>query len=246
MMGLEFIRKQYDISLADLAKEIGVSRQFISKWETGEKSIPDKRLECLSQFFNVPTEYFKKQLSEIDKIKIQNFKLEQDLEKSVYDYEDTVYDEESDDYITIPEIGYDQSIVEAEQYNNAKIEELETLEKIEDIITDQQPEDDLYDIISKMTGRAELFDRFADMVQSDEVENYILHEVMRAIELTTKSLNHKNKILGKSRPKSKSVEDERPIVQELYAVINKYIQERNETAKEIAALIKDTENDDLF
>lgn len=246
MIGLEYILQLTGVQQKDLAEKLGINKQNLTLWIKGKQNISKKYLPILADFFNIPQEYFQKDISEIDKIKIQNFKLEQDLEKSVYNYEDTIYDEESDDYITIPEIGYDQSIVEAEQYNNAKIEKLETLRKIGDVITNQKPEDDLHDIISKITGRAELFDRFADMVQSEEVENYILHEVMRAIELTTKSLNQKNKIWDKGRPKSKAVEDERPMVQELYAVINKHVQERNETVKQIATLMKETENDDLF
>lgn len=52
------LRKQYEISQEELAFELEVSRQTISKWETGG-TIPDtKNLIRLSKYFNVPIETF--------------------------------------------------------------------------------------------------------------------------------------------------------------------------------------------
>lgn len=41
MNGLKIIRIQCNYSVGELAAEIGVSRQMISAWENGKKSIPE-------------------------------------------------------------------------------------------------------------------------------------------------------------------------------------------------------------
>ncbi len=43
MNGLKIIRIQCNYSVSELAEEIGVSRQMISAWENGKKSIPANR-----------------------------------------------------------------------------------------------------------------------------------------------------------------------------------------------------------
>jgi len=54
------LRKKLGLSQEELAEKIGVSRQSISKWETGE-SIPElERLIGLSEIFNVTTDYLLK------------------------------------------------------------------------------------------------------------------------------------------------------------------------------------------
>ena len=53
-------RKIKGISQEELANEIGVSRQAVSKWESGQ-SVPDiEKLLCLSDFYNVSLDYLVK------------------------------------------------------------------------------------------------------------------------------------------------------------------------------------------
>ena len=56
--GLRYIRNRCNLSMTDLAKHLGLSRQVIGAWETGKKTIPDKRLEELSDFFGIGKEFF--------------------------------------------------------------------------------------------------------------------------------------------------------------------------------------------
>ena len=54
------LRKKMGISQEELADQIGVSRQAVSKWESGQ-SIPDiDKVIALSDFFNVTTDYILK------------------------------------------------------------------------------------------------------------------------------------------------------------------------------------------
>ena len=58
MNGLKYIRMRCNLSLADLAKHIGVSRQIISAWENGSRGISEKNRKKLSKFFGIDATYF--------------------------------------------------------------------------------------------------------------------------------------------------------------------------------------------
>ena len=71
MNGLKYIRMRCNLSLADLAKHIGVSRQIVSAWENGSRGISEKNLNRLSGFFGIERRYFG-ELSEEDHEDILN------------------------------------------------------------------------------------------------------------------------------------------------------------------------------
>ena len=58
MNGLRYVRRLCNISMQDLANEIGVTRQAISQWERGSKPTPAERKRELSFFFGLPESYF--------------------------------------------------------------------------------------------------------------------------------------------------------------------------------------------
>ena len=66
MIGLNYIRNLYKKTTVDLAEELGVTNGLISQWEQGKKPIPAKRVEQLSKLFDIPEQYFTKQVSDID------------------------------------------------------------------------------------------------------------------------------------------------------------------------------------
>lgn len=69
------LRKAGHLSQEQLAEKIGVSRQSISKWESGESSPELERLVALSQVFNVTTDYLLKS-NETDELIIRAERLE--------------------------------------------------------------------------------------------------------------------------------------------------------------------------
>lgn len=57
---IQTLRKSKNLSQEELANEIGVSRQAVSKWES-EQSTPDlDKIIALSEYFNVSTDYLLK------------------------------------------------------------------------------------------------------------------------------------------------------------------------------------------
>lgn len=74
------LRKANNLSQEQLAEKVGVSRQSISKWESGESSPELERLVVLSQVFNVTTDYLLKN-SEADELTIRTERLEKKQEE---------------------------------------------------------------------------------------------------------------------------------------------------------------------
>lgn len=58
MNGLKIIRIRCNLSINDIADILGVSRQLVSAWENGKKSIPEKRSIQLSDFFGIDKNLF--------------------------------------------------------------------------------------------------------------------------------------------------------------------------------------------
>lgn len=56
---LKYVRKEIlHYTMEELSNVLGVSKQSIYVWESGKKSIPDKRITQLSDLSGVPREFF--------------------------------------------------------------------------------------------------------------------------------------------------------------------------------------------
>lgn len=76
MIGLSYILKIHDVSQKDIARILNIRKQNIGLWITDiTRKIPEKHLPILSDIFNISPEYFQKELSDIDKLKLQKIKL---------------------------------------------------------------------------------------------------------------------------------------------------------------------------
>lgn len=68
---IQNLRKARGISQEDLAEQIGVSRQAVSKWES-EQSLPDiDKIIAVSEFFGVSTDYLLKGVENVTKQEIK-------------------------------------------------------------------------------------------------------------------------------------------------------------------------------
>lgn len=80
MIGLTYIRKLYGMSMQNVADNVGVSKQTVSKWESGKISaITDENLKKLSQLFGQDKQFFFKTLTSTEELRIQKQKLENEL-----------------------------------------------------------------------------------------------------------------------------------------------------------------------
>lgn len=75
MIGLEYIRGLFDLSMQDLADKLGVTANTINLWEKLKMPISEKRANQLKELFHLPEIVFQKELTEEDKVKVQQVKL---------------------------------------------------------------------------------------------------------------------------------------------------------------------------
>ena len=64
---IQHLRKAKGISQEELADQIGVSRQAVSKWESGQSSPDLEKIILLSDFFDVATDYLLKGMEPLPK-----------------------------------------------------------------------------------------------------------------------------------------------------------------------------------
>ena len=71
MNGLAYILFVTDTPQKEIALELHVSSQMLTKWLKGLKPIAEKHLPVLSSYFGIPVMYFQKELTLQDKIEIE-------------------------------------------------------------------------------------------------------------------------------------------------------------------------------
>ena len=76
------LRKEKGLSQEQLAEQLGVSRQSVSKWETGEALPETERIIELSRVFDVSIDYLLKP-SEVDELSHRTEKLEKQHQEMV-------------------------------------------------------------------------------------------------------------------------------------------------------------------
>ncbi|WP_061312565.1 transcriptional regulator [Clostridium botulinum] len=83
MIGLEYICELYSKSYNSVAEELGISRQSVNGWLKRTRPIPKKYLPKLSNMFELPEEYFYKELTEEEKKNVEKEKIFFDIGKIV-------------------------------------------------------------------------------------------------------------------------------------------------------------------
>lgn len=71
MIGLVEIAKVFNMQYKEIGERIGVSAQTIQDWVKERRKIPSKRLQQLSDLFNLREVYFTKELSELEIMEVQ-------------------------------------------------------------------------------------------------------------------------------------------------------------------------------
>jgi transcriptional regulator with XRE-family HTH domain len=74
MKALGYIARVFELSLTEIGKSLEVTPQTVNEWVKSNKSIPKKRLNELSEIFNLPPGYFNKlesELNEVERLEIE-------------------------------------------------------------------------------------------------------------------------------------------------------------------------------
>jgi transcriptional regulator with XRE-family HTH domain len=76
MLGLEYIARVFKMSYTDIAKEIGVTPQYVQSWVSikdgkPRRNISKANLEKLSKLFGLPEDFFQKELNRVEMVDVQ-------------------------------------------------------------------------------------------------------------------------------------------------------------------------------
>lgn len=181
MIGIEYILNVFEITQQELADELKIKKQNVSRWCKGDRNIPEKYLDILKEKFNIPREYFNMKLKKSDELKIDLIKLVNENKNEIIK---TIQAEE----IPINEF--------LGQFYNKKIErdfvllksEIEKQELLEDINTminikfdaDKNNIAEYKEEFRKING---VFSYIVDILKSGKVEPDVLMEIFNAIVL---------------------------------------------------------------
>lgn len=186
MIGLYFIRKLYNMSMDELAHNLNITKQTVSKWEKRKIPISDKRLNQLSNLFNIQEKYFQKELNEIDELEIQNIKLNNELKNSEYEFEDTITDPDTGEEIIVPQISIDEGALFDFSLNSYNLNQKKLLIAIKDSM-DRQFEENNDEYRDYGLGHAneilELYERFLKLVNNTDIDNNTIKRVLMGVQL---------------------------------------------------------------
>ena len=134
MCGLQYIREHFNMSIATLSKQMGISYQAISQWEKGIRQIPAKRLNELAILFGIPEQYFL-DIEELDTI-IRTAKAQAEESYLFSEYENLLKAERQ----TISKIdrylkGKDNEQETFEDLTNFMEKEIKRFEKLLDVLS---------------------------------------------------------------------------------------------------------------
>lgn len=171
MIGLEVILKEKGIQNAELAKTLGINRQNINNWTSGRRNIPSKYVPDLIKMFEVPSEYFQKEVNEQDKFIIKNYLLRKKMKEKIQKENEKLHTQsefvELEKYITdedgkrvkIYDNFYINDYEDTIKLNNAGIKKLEVMNKV-DTTFEIDESHDVYDAIQKIEETCSLYEMF--------------------------------------------------------------------------------------
>ena len=211
MIGLEYILEVYGVQQADLAEQLGIKPQNITLWFRGKQNISKKYLPILSEKFNIPVEYFQKELTNIDKRKI-------DLRHAE---------------MIVAEMHNDSNAVENYRMRKAELKEAKVLNKVRSVINDISEPDEMDDYIRVYEENIEIFDRFIKVVKGFKNKKEVLQPLLAMEKFNSKDTELKKKLLSAAEQHiSKEMVKEFSLVEVMCAVMLLYEKKEAELWKE--------------
>lgn len=181
MIGIQYLCEIFGISHAELGRRLSISRQTIAAWTSGRRKVSEKHYENLKEIFKVPEEYFQKELTEIDKLKLQQLKLENDTFE--YTYTDVIWDEETQQEIEVEQVGTNIPHEYMEMLD-LDIREKELFEKIKDLISKRtNNSENEWDYIGRKADVLEIFELLYKIMKEEYIPDRRIKEVLDSINI---------------------------------------------------------------
>lgn len=152
MIGLEYILSLYNLQHVELADKLGIKKQNINMWVKQKQNIPKKYLPVLEELFDAPSDYFGRELTEIEKLEIQKEKLKRDLNPVIKKHEEQFAIGGVNDIVAKP-------IYDKEEINKIEreIEKAKLVSKFKEAldVVDDNPYMDTYKLIVELMDKVQ-------------------------------------------------------------------------------------------
>jgi transcriptional regulator with XRE-family HTH domain len=174
MIGLEFICKTFQIEYKKLAEILGITPQTINSWLRGKRKISKDKLKKLSEYFQLPEEYFQKELSPSEKLKIQIIK----LEREDVAHEVPIFDDEGNEVGTTT--WYEnEGVIRQLSDEQERLERIERLHsEIDHLVLKQSIEDELNSDVEEYSDNLSVFYSVAGILKSDNKEHQMVLKLL--------------------------------------------------------------------
>jgi plasmid maintenance system antidote protein VapI len=152
LIGLEYILSLYNMQHVELAEKLGIKKQNINMWVKQKQNIPKKYLPVLEELFGVESNYFSREITEIDKLEIQKEKLKKDLNPLIKKHEQQFAIGEINDLV-------EKTIYDKEEINTIErdIEKAKLVSKFKEAldVVDNNPYLDTYKLIVELMKKVQ-------------------------------------------------------------------------------------------
>ncbi|HGE5778992.1 TPA: helix-turn-helix domain-containing protein [Bacillus pseudomycoides] len=152
MNGLEYILGLYNMQHIELAEKLGIRKQNINLWIKGKQNIPKKYLPVLEELFGLNSEYFTKELNEIEKLEIQKEKLKRELKPVIKSHDMQFMIGDINDLVEVPV--YDKEEINAMERAIEKAKLVSRFKAAIEVV-DENPYLDTFKLIVELLEKAQ-------------------------------------------------------------------------------------------
>lgn len=155
MIGLEYVLQLHNIQHQELAEQLGIKKQNINMWIKGKQNVSKKYLPQLAEQFDLPEEFFQKELTEIERLIVQKQKLQKEMKPVIVGYQQQLSFECEDepDLIEIPI--YDTKEMNEIEFEIERVKVLEGFRSILAEVKDDYILDTFHQLVSLFKDHGE-------------------------------------------------------------------------------------------
>lgn len=150
--GLEYILSLYNMQHIELAEKLGIRKQNINLWIKGKQNIPKKYLPVLEELFGLNSEYFIKELNEIERLEIQKEKLKRELKPVIKSHDMQFMIGDINDLVEVPV--YDKEEINAMERAIEKAKIVSRFKAAIEVV-DENPYLDTFKLIVELLEKAQ-------------------------------------------------------------------------------------------
>lgn len=219
MLVLEYALQEFNISFADLAKELGIDRSNITIWLSGKRPIPKKYLPLLSAKLKIPQEWLSQELTKLKKLEIDNIKLKNQIHFE--EIEDTFIDENGEEvkYMRDVEVS---GVIDVLQFNESLVMHEKALLRLNSTL-DTTDCDCIEDATNKISEHALVINMFSEIMESKKLNQYTFKKILSSMHIYLQTKKGFGKLYNY---------DDDKFVKQLVKLISKEEEKQIENAKE--------------